>query len=115
MSINIQVDKLVKAHDKIRHFETIKKAAEDENIDAQYKLGFLYREGEGTKVNLEKSCYWFQKAAESGNKDAMNSLAECYHGGVGTEKNLEKAFHWFQKAFENGNEDVINRLAFCYY
>ncbi|RIA88009.1 hypothetical protein C1645_827011, partial [Glomus cerebriforme] len=93
----------------------LQKAAESNNIDAQYNLALLYENGEKTERNLEKAFYWYQEAAENGYKDAMNSLAIYYSNGKGTEKNLEKAFNWHQKAAEIGHIKAQFDLAVCYY
>ena len=55
--INIQIDTLVKSHDKTRIFNETKKAAEDENRDAQYNLASFYHSGEGTERDFEKRVY----------------------------------------------------------
>ena len=46
-------------------FHWYRKAAENGDIDAQFNLANLYRQGEGTEKNLEKAFYWYQKVAES--------------------------------------------------
>src|SRR5688572_7155503 len=78
-------------------------AAENGDINAQYNLGRLNRNGEGIEKELEKAFYWYQKAAENGNINAQHDLAILYENGEGTEKNLEKSFHWYLKAAENGD------------
>src|SRR5438876_216871 len=112
MSINIQIDELVKehkAHNKSRHFKELEKAAENDNMNAMYHLALYYQNGKGIEKNLEKAFYWFQKAAEN-SEDAMIHLATCYENGEGTAKNLEKAFYWYQKAAENGNDHAMYNL-----
>jgi len=69
--IHIQIDKLIKSHDKDKYFNEIKKAAEDGHIDVQHNLATLYYNGEGTEKNLEKAFYWYQKAAENGSIEAL--------------------------------------------
>src|ERR1043165_2209799 len=87
-------------HDKDKYFNEAKRAAENNDKEAQYKLASLYRKGEGTEKSLEKAFYWYQKAAENGIGNAKYDLSVCYYDGVGTEKNLEKAFDWYRKAIE---------------
>ncbi len=62
-NINIQIDNLIKTHDKAKYFNEKKESAKNGNINAQYNLALLYQNGEGTEKNLEKAFYWFQKAA----------------------------------------------------
>ncbi|MFO0485271.1 MAG: tetratricopeptide repeat protein [Sphingobacteriia bacterium] len=46
-----------------------KKAAEQNHVVAQYKLGLLYKEGRGVPKDEEKAHYWFLKAAEQGSTE----------------------------------------------
>ena len=55
------------------------KAAEKGNIDAQYMLAILYKEGLGTEKNLEKAFYWYHKAAEKENIDAQYNFTLLYY------------------------------------
>ena len=50
--------------DEVKAFEWYKKSAEQEDSDAQNKLGLYYENGTGTEKDLEKAFYWYQKAAE---------------------------------------------------
>ncbi len=36
------------------------------NIDAQYYLGLMYKQGTGVEVNIEKAKYYWGKAADKG-------------------------------------------------
>ena len=112
MSINIQIDKLVKVHDKSRYFKETKEAVENGDKYAIINLAASYANGKGTEENLEKAVYWYQRAAENGDKDAMYALVTCYCNGEGTEiMNIEKVFCWIQKVAENGNKDAMKFLA----
>ncbi len=55
-------------------FEWYKKAAEQGNVDAQFKLGEYYRDGKGVVQDLEKAVEWFTKAAEQGHAKAKENL-----------------------------------------
>lgn len=33
--------------------------------ESQYRLGFLYKNGQGTQIDDSKAAYWFGKAAEN--------------------------------------------------
>src|ERR1044071_6792135 len=103
-----------KFSDEKNNVEDLYRAAENGNIEAQYNLGWLYEEGEGTEKNLEVAFHWYQKAAENGNINAQYNLGYLYERGEGTEKNLEKAFYWYQKAAENGNLNAQYNLGYLY-
>nr|WP_325799751.1 hypothetical protein [Acidithiobacillus ferriphilus] len=43
-----------------------KKAAQQENISAEYTLGLMYANGQGVDKNNKAAIYWWQKAAAQG-------------------------------------------------
>ncbi len=96
-------------------FKEIKKSAEQGNAYAQYNLGVMYHEGEGTLKNYKKALYWHKKSAEQGNAYAQYSLGEMYHKGEGTLKNYKKALYWLQKSAEQGISEAQFNLAIMYY
>jgi TPR repeat protein len=72
--MSVQIDELVKAHDKINILKN-RKRSRGEHIDAQYELAVLYYNGERTEKNLAKAFYWFQKAAENCYENAHSSFS----------------------------------------
>ena len=54
--------------------EYFKKAAEQGNAEAQYRMGHLYFYGEGVSQDFRKAKTWFEKAAVQGNEDARIKL-----------------------------------------
>ena len=40
------------------------------DVDAQYNLAWLYANGNGMTVDVDKALYWWEKAAETGHADA---------------------------------------------
>ena len=95
-------------------FELIQPIAEDGNVVAQYNLGMMYAEGDGTDVNNKKSAYWYTKAAEQGHKRAQNSLALMYGNGEGVEQDNEREFYWFEKSANQGHHSAQYNLASLY-
>ena len=53
-----------------------RQAAEQGHADAQYNLGYYYREGYGVSQDLEQAIYWYSKSAEQGNTCAQEALDE---------------------------------------
>ncbi len=49
-------------------------AAEKGYTEAQWRLGYIYKFGYGTTVDLKKAHYWIEKAAAQGNEDAISAL-----------------------------------------
>ncbi|AUI68702.1 tetratricopeptide repeat protein [Beggiatoa leptomitoformis] len=56
--------------------EWYKKAAEQGNSDAFFKLGTMYYYGYGVTQDFQQSYIWFSLAATSGRKDAVNARNE---------------------------------------
>ena len=52
--------------------------AEQEDADAQYRLGFKYYMGKGVEQDYAKAFEWYLKAASQGNVEAQNNLGELY-------------------------------------
>lgn len=46
-------------------------SANNNNVDAQYKLGVSYYKGQGVKINYTKSLEWLEKAINNGSKEAL--------------------------------------------
>ncbi len=83
--------------------EPIKKAAEQGDITAQYKLGVLYSQGIGMEQDNAKACRWYRKAAEQGDMKAQYMLGRMYYNGEGVPQDFVKARQWWEKAADRGN------------
>jgi len=70
---------------------------------AQYELGKIYENGNGTKRDYGRSFELYQKAASSGNKDAQLALGDMYFEGKGVTKNHNEAAIWYTKSADQGN------------
>lgn len=111
-----------------------KKAAEQGNADAQYKLGYCYahggyeiplemqdslgynyEKGLGVDQDFDKAIEWYRKSAEQGNAEAQYSLADCYLCGRGVAMNEVEAIKWLHKAAEQGHIEAQYYLGKCYY
>lgn len=53
-----------------------KLAAAQDEPNAMYNLGRIYRDGWGVKKNTEKARLWFEKSAKKGNEEAKKALLE---------------------------------------
>ncbi len=60
-----------------------RKAAEQNDADAQNKLGHCYYNGQGVAKDCVEAVKWFRKAAEQNDADAQNKLGHCYYNGQG--------------------------------
>ena len=64
--------------------EWYRKAADQGDADAQYKLGVFYENGYGVTQDKEQAMQWYKKAAEQGNESAKNAIDRMQGGGLGT-------------------------------
>lgn len=87
-----------------------RKAAKQNNPDAQYKLGECYFDGFGVTPKKAEAVKWFRKAAKQGSRKAQTKLGECYEHGWGVRRNLTAAQSWFKKAAEQGFEEAQAKL-----
>lgn len=72
--------------------------AEQGDASAQYKLGFMYRYGEGVPKDYAEARKWYLKAAEQGNAWARLGLAGLYGRGKGVPEDLVLAYMWWNLA-----------------
>jgi len=92
-------------------FETVKQAAEQGDVQAQFKLGLMYDEGQGVAQDYVEAVKWYQKAAGQGDADAQFKFGVCYERGKGVTQDYAKAVEWYTKAAEQGHEDAQEMLA----
>jgi len=96
-------------------FELYKKAAEQGIAEAQYELGKMYYDGEGTVQNYNVAFKWFEKAAKKGHVDAQFNVGLMCYDGKGIHKNYTKAFEWFKKSADQGLAKAQYNLGAIYY
>ena len=97
------------------NLEILKSAAEEGNVEAQFKLGRCYYYGEGVEQDKAEAVKWYRKAAEQGNADAQSSLAFCYALGEGVPKDRNEYRKWLRKAAEQEKIESQEDLAADYW
>jgi hypothetical protein len=75
-------------------FMKLIEAAEQEDADAQNKLGLVYGLGKGVPQNDAKAAAWHRRAAEQGNPQSQSLLAIAHAEGVGVARNHVEALKW---------------------
>ncbi len=73
------------------------------DLESQYNLGLMYRDGLGVRKNLPEAVNWFRKAAGQGDADAQFNLGEMYSEGLGVPQDYVEAVKWCRKAADQGN------------
>ena len=85
-------------------------AAEQGHSEAQWRLGYLYRDGKGVTTNHAEALKWFKKSAEQGNVYGQYYLGYMYYNN----KNDFEALKYFKMAAEQGNAGAQNMLGYMY-
>ena len=73
---------------------------------AQYKLGFLYYQGQGLQQDVAEAVKWMRMAAEQGNADAQFNLGTSYAKGEGVPQDIILAHMWFNLSAAQGAADA---------
>lgn len=93
---------------------TLRKLAEQGNVNAQARLGHMYASGEGTKQDWDEAVKWYRLAAEQGNAEAQNNLGDMYYSSRGLPQDDTEAVKWYRLAAEQGNARAQNSLGLKY-
>ncbi|MSO74665.1 MAG: sel1 repeat family protein, partial [Alphaproteobacteria bacterium] len=65
--------------------------AEQGDADAQYKLGWMYRDGQGVLQDYAEAARWYRKAADQGDAWAQTNLGWMYNHGQGVAQDHAEA------------------------
>jgi TPR repeat protein len=87
-------------------------AADQNDANAQFNLGFAYEMGEGIQKNQTEAVAWYRKAADKGHASAQFNLAFDYETGMGVGKDFIQAYKWYKLAsesFSSAEKDQISR------
>lgn len=95
-------------------FDELVVAANAGDANAAYRLGELFRLGEGIAKYDVQAAEWYRKAAEQGYSEAQYCLGNMYADGVGVTKDEAVAVELYRKAAEQGHDSAQCRLGFMY-
>jgi len=73
-------------------FKFQQKLADNGNVNAQYKLAYMYETGDGTKASLDKALHWYDRAAKSGLKKADHRNTYLMVKELGYDKKLHTSW-----------------------
>ncbi len=106
VSWSADFDKGQAAFDK-RDYKTalreLKPLAEQGHAEAQFNLGFMYRNGWGVVKDYKTAVKWYTLSAEQGDAFAQLILGSMYRNGEGVVKDYKTAFKWYTLAAEQGH------------
>lgn len=92
----------------------IRRAADQGQPAAQYRLAKLHERGLGVPRDLVAAREWTQRSARNGNIKAMHDLAVFFAEGEGGAQSYAGAVEWFRKASEYGVVDSQYNLGVLY-
>ena len=109
LALQLEADgKLTKAADMYQ------KAADQNQTEAQYNLGYAFFEGKGLPQSDVNAALWFQKAADQGLAVAQHMMGFLCAEGRGVPESFAKAIDWHRKAAEQGFADAQSHLGYLY-
>ena len=74
---------------------------------AQFKLGFMYTNGDGVLQDYKEGMKWYRLSAEQGNAEAQNFLGGMYVNGQGVVRDNVYAHMWWNIAASSGSESAV--------
>ncbi len=90
------------------------KAAEYDEVEAMFNLGYALYHGEGISQDYPSSVMWFKRAASKHYPKAEYNLAFCYMYGKGVPCNYEKALKLLVSSANRGLSQAQLTLSECY-
>jgi len=90
------------------------KAAYNNVISAQVRLGEYYLNGTIVQMNIWESIYWFQKAADQNDPYALFMLGSFAEQGLGEKADKKKALKYYMKSAKLGFPKAQFNLAMYY-
>ncbi len=98
-----QCDAQYKAGDYTKALLACKKAAEQNDSQAQFTLARIYSIGvAGKSPDYKSALEYLNLAAKQNHPQAQFMLALCYQNGIGVSRDNMAALNWYQKAVKNG-------------
>jgi outer membrane biosynthesis protein TonB len=102
------------AADKALAFSWYKKAADQGDAEAEYRIGFMYNTNTGIQGDKAQAFSWYRRAADQGNANGEFETANCYEHGIGTDQDYSQAMFWYQKAAAHGDDYALTCVGRIY-
>ena len=90
------------------------KAAEFNEVEAMFNLGYALYHGEGIIQDYPSAVMWFKRAANLEYPKAEYNLAFCYMNGKGVPCNYDKALKLLISSANHGFDQAQLTLSECY-
>ena len=95
---------------KLHELDFVRKAAEQGDANAQFRLGEMYVNGFDGEEDESEAVKWYRMAADQGLAQAQFRLGQCYDLGEGVEENEAEAVKWYRKAAAQGHAEAQDWL-----
>jgi TPR repeat protein len=102
------------AKNEVEAVKWFRKAAEQNDPQAQHNLGYCYAHGLGVTQDFVEAVKCFRKAAEQNDAQAQCSLGTRYGKGQGVAKDEVEAVRWFRRAAEQNLAEAQYNLGARY-
>lgn len=80
----------------------------------QVQIGYMLRNGFGTRQDYYNAFKWYMKAAQQGDSGGQCNVAYMYKNGYGVGVNYEEAVKWYRLSADQGNAMSQNNLGYMY-
>lgn len=77
---------------------------------AQFQIGMMTEQGQGTEPDLKRAFDWYMKAARQGVSDAYFALGQIYSRGEIVPRDSVQAYAWFDLAVRGGQKVAADWL-----
>ncbi|NLI76042.1 MAG: sel1 repeat family protein [Candidatus Riflebacteria bacterium] len=84
--------------------------AQEGDVEAQVRLGHLFRAGQGVPADPREAVRWFSRAAKGGHPEAQCRLGLHLLEGSGVPRDYAKAREWFEQAARRNEAEAQFRL-----
>jgi TPR repeat protein len=88
-----------------------RRAADQGLAAAQFNLGLMYDNGQGTTQDYAEAARWYRKAADQGLAAAQFNLGVMYAKGRGVTQDCVQSHMWMNLAASRANGDDQKRYA----
>ena len=73
--------------------------------NAQYNVGLMHHNGQGTSQNFSEAFKWFLMSSEQGNLNSIRLISTMYALGNGVEKDYLKSYMWAKIGSDNDDQN----------
>ena len=96
--------------DRLDAINDMEQLAREGDMDAQYLMGKLWRDGPLVTPDSAEAKYWFTQAAQQGHMYAQYSLGKLYLSDDIEVRDAESGIRWLEISAQNGNDYAAYRL-----